>query len=102
MAEFSAPLSIFPAKEKKSENSPDYTGTVEISTAELQSMVNYLRNADHEMNWKDEPVIKLRISAWSNETKGGQRYLKGSLQPPYKPDAATPSPATPSSAELPF
>ena len=100
MANFSAPLSIFPAKDKKNEKAPDYTGAIEISTADLQDVINYLQNADHELNWKDEPVIKLRISAWKNETKAGQTYLKGSLQPPYKPDA--PALATPSSAELPF
>jgi uncharacterized protein (DUF736 family) len=101
MAKFSAPLSIFPVKEKTNEKAPDFTGTVEIPTAELQDVINYLSNADHEMNWKDEAVIKLRVSAWSNEAKDGRRYLKGSLQPPYKPEAVA-SPATPASAELPF
>ena len=106
MADFSASISIFPVTEKKNEKGPDYTGSIEISTAELQDMINHLRNADHEMNWKDEPVIKLSVSAWGNETKAGKRYLKGQVRPPYKPDGnavtSTQSPGTPSSADLPF
>ena len=105
MPEFSAPISIFPVKEKKNEKGPDYTGDIEISTGELQDVINYLRNADHQMNWKDEPVIKLRISAWANESKNGAKYLKGSVQPPYKPQSEVPSSesvGTPASSELPF
>lgn len=105
MPEFSAPISIFPVKEKKNEKGPDYTGDIEISTGELQDVINYLRNADHQMNWKDEPVVKLRISAWANESKNGSKYLKGSVQPPYKPQSEVTSAGsvgTPASSELPF
>jgi len=105
MPEFSAPVSIFPVREKKNEKGPDYTGDIEISTAELQDVINYLRNADHTLNWKDEPVIKLRVSAWANESKNGAKYLKGSVQPPYRPQGEVTSSAsvgTPASSELPF
>ena len=101
MADFSSAFSLFPNTDKKNEKAPDYRGTIEISTAELQDVINYLQNSDHEMNWQDEPVIKLSVSAWANESKNGKKYLKGKMQKPYKPETAA-SPATPSSSELPF
>lgn len=51
-------FSLFKNEKKQKENSPDYTGDI---------MVN-----GH----------KMRLSAWINETKGGKKYMKGTLQEP--------------------
>ena len=80
---FSASMSLFPAQEKKSENSPDHTGSIEISAAEIGSLVEYLQNAEKEKNWKDELVVKVRVAAWNSVAKGsGKAYLSGRVSPP--------------------
>jgi hypothetical protein len=88
---FSASLSLFPAQEKKSENSPDHTGTIEISEAEIGNLVEYLQKAEREKNWKDEIVVKVRVAAWNSVAKGsGKAYLSGRVSPPL---AQSPAPA---------
>jgi hypothetical protein len=103
MSDFSAKitLSLFPAKEKKSDKSPDMGGDIEIPASAISELVTYLRTADSEMNWKDEPVVKLRASVWSNEMKNGGKYLKGLVSPPLEKTQASSAPAT-SNNNLPF
>lgn len=80
---FSASMSLFPAQEKKSDNSPDHTGTIEISAMEIGNLVEYLQKADREKNWKDELVVKIRVAAWNSVAKeSGRSYLKGRVTPP--------------------
>lgn len=80
---FSASMSLFPVQEKKSENSPDHTGTIEINAMEIGNLVEYLQKADREKNWKDELVVKIRVAAWNSAAKEtGRSYLKGRVTPP--------------------
>lgn len=80
---FSASMSLFPTEEKKSENSPDHTGTIEVSEAEIGNFVEYLQKADREKNWKDELVVKIRVAAWNSVGKtSGKAYLSGRVSPP--------------------
>ena len=95
-------LALFPVKEKKSDKSPDLTGDIEIPAAVISELVTYLRTADPESNWKDESVVKLRASVWSNEKKdGSDKYLKGLISPPLENKAPAPAPAS-SNDDLPF
>ena len=103
MADFTSKisLSMFPVKEKKSDKSPDMTGDIEIPASVINELVTYLRTADPVMNWRDEPVVKLRSSVWSNEMKSGGKYLKGLVSPPLENTQAAPAPAANDDA-LPF
>ena len=76
-------MSLFPTQEKKSDNSPDHTGTIEVSEAEIGNLVEYLQKADREKNWKDELVVKIRVAAWNSVGKtSGKAYLSGRVSPP--------------------
>ena len=81
MTELNASFSLFPAQEKKSERSPDYSGTIEIPADQINALVAHLGTAP-ENNWKDEPVLKLRIAGWKNESESGLKYLKGLVSVP--------------------
>jgi hypothetical protein len=100
MAEFSAKLSLFPVSEKKNEKGPDQTGAIEIPQSEIAALRDYLMSAETVEDWQGNPIVKLSISTWINEMKDGRKYLKGSVQPPYKAPAETSAPAT--TAEIPF
>ena len=81
MTDLNASFSLFPAQEKKSERSPDYSGTIEIPADQINALVAHLGTAP-ENNWKDEPVLKLRIAGWKNESESGLKYLKGLVSVP--------------------
>jgi uncharacterized protein (DUF736 family) len=83
MADLNASFSLFPSKEKKSERSPDYSGTIEISVSEIDALVAHLGTAP-ESNWKDEKVVKLRIAGWHAESKGGMKYINGKVSTPMQ------------------
>ena len=89
---FSASMSLFPTEEKKYENSPDHTGTIEISHGEIGNLVEYLQKAKREKNWKDEIVVKIRVAAWNSVgQESGKAYLRGRVTPPLP--AQSPAPA---------
>lgn len=81
MADLNASFSLFPSKEKKSERSPDFSGTIEISVDQINALVSHLGTAP-ESNWKDEQVVKLRIAGWNAESKGGMKYINGKVSTP--------------------
>ena len=101
MSDFSLKIALFPAKEKSKETSPDHTGNIEIPAAQLEEFIAYLRSAEPEADWQDNPVLKLQVSAWTNEMKSGKQYLKGQIQKPYKPQETAPAQSS-STENLPF
>ena len=88
MTELNASFSLFPSQEKKSERSPDYSGTIEIPADQINALVAHLGTAP-ENNWKDEPVLKLRIAGWKNESESGLKYLKGLVSVPMAQTATS-------------
>ena len=88
MNDFNARFSLFNAKEKKSELSPDMSGTIEVKREDIGALREYLLNAPTETNYKDEQVIKLRISGWNTESKGGLQYINGLISPQQQQQAA--------------
>ena len=98
--ELNASFSMFPATEKKSEKSPDFAGTIEIPVDQIDSLIAQL-GTQPETNWKDEPVVKLRLAGWKNEAKtSGKKYIGGFLSVPM---AKSDMPTQPSaSTELDF
>ena len=97
MPELNASFSLFPTQEKRSERSPDYSGSVEIPAADIDALVAHL-GTQPESNWRDEPVVKLRIAGWKATSKGGKTYLNGKISIPQDQPAA----AAPSNEEVPF
>lgn len=97
MNELNASFSLFPAQDKKSERSPDYSGTIEIPTDQLNALMAHLGTAP-ETNWKDEPVLKLRIAGWNAQSKAGKTYLNGKVSIPSAQTAT----ATQTTEALPF
>lgn len=97
MSDFNASFSLFPAQEKKSERSPDYSGTIEIPVDQLNALMAHL-GTEPELNWKDERVLKLRIAGWKAESERFKNYLKGKVSVPMAQTAT----ATQSSEALPF
>jgi len=89
MSEFKATLALFPAKEKRSERSPDHSGSIEVLKTEVPALIAYLQSAETEENYKGESIVKLSVATWKNESKGGLQYLKGSVSQPMKRDEPT-------------
>lgn len=84
--DFTASMSLFPAQEKKSENSPDHSGTIEFLASDISAVVEYLQTSERSKNWKDEEVVKIRVAAWNSVAKGsGKAYLSGRVSPPLPP-----------------
>ena len=83
MADLNASFSLFPSKEKKSERSPDFSGTIEVSVDQIDALVAHLGTAP-ENNWKDEKVVKLRIAGWNATSKAGASYINGKISTPMQ------------------
>ena len=82
MSELNASFSLFPTQEKRSERSPDYSGTIEIPVADIDALVAHL-GTQPENNWRDEPVVKLRIAGWKATSRnGGKNYINGKISIP--------------------
>lgn len=92
---FTSNFSLFPAKEKKSEKSPDMTGTIEIPVDQINALVAHL-GTEPESDWKGDGVVKLRIAAWSSESKAGTKYLKGKVSTPMQQQQSS------AASDLPF
>ena len=96
--ELNASFSLFSSQEKKSERSPDYSGTIEISVDQINALTAHL-GSQPEDNWKDEKVIKLRIAGWKAESKAGRQYVNGKVSVPM---AQSPTATQTTTSELPF
>jgi uncharacterized protein (DUF736 family) len=90
MSELNASFSLFPTKEKRSERSPDYSGSIEIPVADIDALVAHL-GTQPESNWRDEPVVKLRIAGWKATSKGGNSYVNGKVSIPQEQQQQAPA-----------
>ena len=82
MSDFSARFTLFPSKEKKNEKSPDKTGNIEITIDQIQSVITYLQTAEREQDNQGNEIVKIRLAAWDNTSKGGMAYQSGKMSPP--------------------
>lgn len=85
MSDFSYRFSLFAARDRKSDKSPSQTGNIEIPASEVPALIAWLQSAEPEMDWQDNPVVKLRLAAWDTESKAGSHYLSGKVSPPLPP-----------------
>jgi len=86
---FQGKFSLFPAKEKKSEKSPDHTGSIELPIDQAMKLAEWLTAQPGEESWNGEQVIKIRIAGWASESKNGLAYIRGSMSPPQPQQAAS-------------
>lgn len=86
---FSLRFSLFPSKEKKSDKSPDASGSLEIQASEVKELVQFLESATPEQDYQGNAVIKLRMAGWKKEMKDGRSYQSGLISAP-QPQNTTP------------
>jgi len=98
MSDFTAKFSLFPAKERKNEKSPDSTGSIEISASELPALIAYLQDpANMQDDWQGNPAVKIRLAGWNATSKNGLQYVNGKMSPPMQQ-----APAASAVESLPF
>jgi hypothetical protein len=67
---------LFTVREKKSENAPDMTGTVEISIDTLQDLIKK----------SDNGLVKLSLAAWKKTSEGAGQFISISVKPWLSPE----------------
>lgn len=92
MTEFSARFSLFPQEQKKSENSPDTTGNIEVLATEIPNLISYLQTAEKSEDYQGNQIVKIRMAGWTKESKAGKRFQSGKVSPPMT-NAPTQAPA---------
>ena len=97
MTEFSARFSLFPQEEKKSENSPDTTGNIEVLATEIPNLISYLQSAEQSEDYQGNQIVKIRMAGWTKESKTGKRFQSGKVSPPMSN-----APAQANTSDLPF
>ena len=88
---FSGRLVLFNNSEKKSEKSPDMSGTVEFTLEGAMALTEWITAQKGEENYAGDIVIKIPVSAWHRESKKGTGFISGQI-----------SVAKPVAEELPF
>lgn len=76
---FNATFTLFDAKEKRSEKSPDKTGILEIELEQALRLAEYLTAHPGEKNYQGNDVIKISLSAWDSRSKDGLEYIRGTV-----------------------
>ena len=90
--DLSSRFTLFSAKEKKQEKSPDVNGSLEIADEDVSAWIQYLQQAERVTNYQGNPVVKVRLSAWISTSQSGTTYLGGKASPDNAPQSA-PAPA---------
>ena len=71
---FVGKLTMFDAKEKKSERSPDKTGNIEIELAEAVKLAEWLMAQPGEDNYNGDPVVKINVVAWIRQSQKNPEF----------------------------
>jgi len=88
---FTGSFSLFVAKEKKQEKSPDRTGSIELTIDQAMKPAEWLTAQPGEPNYQGEQVVKIRLAAWDSTSSGGLQYLRGKVSPPMAVSAQAPT-----------
>lgn len=76
---FDAKLTLFDAREKKSDKAPDRTGSIEIELGEAMKLAEYLTSHPGEDGYGGKTVIKIPVSAWNQRSQSGTEYISGKI-----------------------
>ena len=85
-------------KDRKSDKSPQATGSLEIKVDDLNEFFSLASALQPVENWKGEMVVKLRCGVWHRDTRNGKPYESISVSPErdasWKDDAEFSTPHT--------
>jgi len=89
-------------EEKRTEKSPDVTGSIEVLATDVKALISFLLTAEREEDYRGDQVVKLRLAGWKGQTRNDKPMLKGKLSEPYRPDSNPAAVAAPSSIDIDF
>lgn len=81
--DFTLNFSLFdtdPAKRTKV-TSPHRAGSIEIPVDQIDALIAHLGTKPEE-DYKGNPVVKLTVLAYNNESKAGKKYIGGKVLKP--------------------
>ena len=76
---FNGRLVLFNNQQKKSDKSPDMSGSVELSMQDAMAFAEWITGQGGEENYKGEKVIKVPVSAWHTQSKNGTGFISGQM-----------------------
>jgi hypothetical protein len=76
---FTGRLVLFNNQQKKSDKSPDMSGSVEFSLQDAMALADWITGQGGEENYKGEKVIKVPVSAWHTQSKNGTGFISGQM-----------------------
>ena len=76
---FQGRLVLFTNNEKRSEKSPDMSGTIEFDLSNALALAEWITAQPGEENYAGDKVIKVPVSAWNRESKKGTNFVSGSV-----------------------
>ena len=77
-------LTLFQQEEedRKTDSYPNHTGYFEITLSDLDEFYQLAKTIEPELNYKNEPAVKLKIATWDKVGKNsGKRYQSCSVEP---------------------
>ena len=77
-------LTLFQQEEedRKTNSYPNQTGYFEITLADLDEFYQLAKSIEPELNYKNEPAVKLKIATWDKVGKdSGRKYQSCSVEP---------------------
>lgn len=89
-------------EEKRTEKSPDVTGSIEVLATDVEALISYLQTAEREEDYRGDQVVKLRLAGWCGQTRNNKPMLKGKLSEPYRLENKPAAVAAPSSVDIDF
>ena len=76
---FQGRLVLFTNNEKRSEKSPDMSGSIEFELPDALAFAEWVTSQPGEDNYAGEKVIKVPVSAWNRESKKGTDFISGQM-----------------------
>ena len=76
---FQGRLVLFTNNEKRSEKSPDMSGSIEFELPDALAFAEWVTAQPGEDNYAGDKVIKVPVSAWNRESKSGNNFISGSV-----------------------
>ena len=66
---FDGRFTLFPAREKKHQRSPDRTGSIELKIEEAMKLADWIVAQPGEVNWNGDTVIKISLAGWDKTSE---------------------------------
>ena len=78
---FSATLFTSEVEDRGGPRWPNQTGYFEMTVADLQVFLEFCQTVEPELNYFNEPAIRLEIACWNNTAASGKKYDSCSIAP---------------------